>query len=63
MDQYIKSKLKMNLNSADRIYIHNEEIEKLDKSILDLDYYRKLVDKNKFTDRRVVSWELFEQNT
>ena len=50
-------------NSADRIYIHNEEIEKLDKSILDLDYYRKLVEKNKFTDRKVVSWELFEQNT
>lgn len=50
-------------NSADRVYIHNEEIEKLDKSILDLDYYRKLVEKNKFTDRKVVSWELFEQNT
>lgn len=42
-------------NSADRVYIHNEEIEKLDKSILDLDYYRKLVEKNKFTDRKVVS--------
>lgn len=48
-------------NSADRVYIHNEEIEKLDKSILDLDYYRKLVEKNKFTDRKVVSWEL-DQN-
>ena len=49
-------------NSAERVYIHNEEIEKLDKSILDLDYYRKLVEKNKFTDRKVVSWEL-DQNT
>ena len=48
-------------NSADRVYIHNEEIEKIDKSILDLDYYRKLVEKNKFTDRKVVSWEL-DQN-
>ena len=48
-------------NSADRVYIHNEEIEKLDKSILDLDYYRKLIEKNKFTDRKVVSWEL-DQN-
>ena len=46
-------------NSADRVYIHNEE--KLEKSILDLDYYRKLVEKNKFTDRKVVSWEL-DQN-
>ena len=49
-------------NSADRVYIHNEGIEKLDKSILDLDYYRKLIEKNKFTDRKVVSWEL-NQNT
>ena len=48
-------------NSANRVYIHNEEIEKLDKSILDLDYYRKLIEKNKFTDRKVVSWEL-DQN-
>lgn len=48
-------------NSADRVYIHNEEIEKLDKSILDLDYYRKLIEMNKFTDRKVVSWEL-DQN-
>jgi len=30
----------------------SEEIEKLDKSILDLDYYRKFVEKNKFTDRK-----------
>ena len=38
-----------------------KKFEKLDKSILDLDYYRKLIEKNKFTDRKVVSWEL-DQN-
>nr|DAN59959.1 MAG TPA: DNA polymerase [Caudoviricetes sp.] len=50
-------------NSSDRVYIHNDEIEKLDKNILDLDYYRKLVEKNKFTNKKVVSWELFDQST
>ena len=39
------------------------QIQKLDKNILDLDYYRKLVEKNKFTNKKVVSWELFDQST
>lgn len=48
-------------NSSDRVYIHNDSIETLDKSILDLPYYVKLIEKNIFTKKKVTPWELFQE--
>lgn len=48
-------------NSPDNVYIHNEDISTFDKNILDLGYYKKLIENNKFTDRKVIPWELFSK--
>jgi len=37
-------------NSSDRCYINNDVIEKTDTKLIDVDYYVKLVEKNKFID-------------
>lgn len=37
-------------NSSDKCVINNETLDKLDTNLLDLDYYVKLVEKNKFID-------------
>ena len=37
-------------NSNDKCVINNETLDKLDTNLLDLDYYVKLVEKNKFID-------------
>ena len=37
-------------NSSDKCVINNEMLDKLDTNLLDLDYYVKLVEKNKFID-------------
>lgn len=37
-------------NSSDKCYINNDVIEKTDTKLIDVDYYVKLVEKNKFID-------------
>ena len=44
-------------NSAENMYVHNDIIDMLDKSKLDLEYYIKLVEKAKFAERQVRKWE------
>ena len=39
-------------NSSDKCYINNDTIDKTDTKLIDVDYYVKLVEKNKFTDER-----------
>lgn len=37
-------------NSSDKCYINNDTIDKTDTKLIDIDYYVKLVEKNKFID-------------
>ena len=37
-------------NSSDKCYINNDVIEKTDTNLIDIDYYVRLVEKNKFID-------------
>ena len=39
-------------NSSDKVYINNDTIDKTDTKLIDLDYYVKLVEKNKFINER-----------
>lgn len=47
-------------NSPDNVYIHNDDISTFDKNILDLGYYKKLIESNIFTNKKVIPWELFK---
>lgn len=37
-------------NSSDKVYINNDTIDKTDTKLIDIDYYVRLVEKNKFID-------------
>ena len=37
-------------NSSDKVYINNDTIDKTDTKLIDVDYYVRLVEKNKFID-------------
>lgn len=37
-------------NSSDKVYINNDTIDRTDTKLIDVDYYVKLVEKNKFID-------------
>lgn len=39
-------------NSSDKVYINNDTIDKTDTKLIDIDYYVRLVEKNKFIDER-----------
>lgn len=39
-------------NSSDKCYINNDTIDKTDTKLIDIDYYVRLVEKNKFIDER-----------
>ena len=43
-------------NSSDKCYVNNDVIENTDTKLIDIDYYVRLVEKNKFIDENYKSF-------